>query len=88
MREGTSEDAVELFSVAHLLLGLKPTLKSSLFPSEALLEKKNLSFASGYVLEIGSRLGMGRLYIYPSSSRTLVQTSAGPVRTASVSQFN
>lgn len=47
-------------SGGHLLLGMQPTLNSSLIWSP--LEEKKVSFASGYPLEIASRLGTGTCF--------------------------
>lgn len=52
-----------LFFFVHLLLGMQPTLKSSLFLSETSYRETEVLFASGFQLKIASELGMG--YFFP-----------------------
>lgn len=39
---------LNLSCIGHLLLGMAPTLKSGVFPSETSLEKTQFLFASGF----------------------------------------
>jgi hypothetical protein len=50
------------YPFAHLLLGMMPAFKDSLFPSGTLLEKTIFSFASGYQLSIAFELGIGACF--------------------------
>jgi hypothetical protein len=47
------------FSFGYLLLGMQPTLKSSLFPQGDFHAETKFSFASGGQWENASGLGMG-----------------------------
>ena len=68
MRLGILKEAFELLSVGHLLLGLLPTRKGSLFSSETLEEKNKVLLTSIYQLEIAPELRMGTCVLSPFSS--------------------
>lgn len=57
------------FSVDHLLVDVKPTLRV-FFSSETSLEETKFSFASGYQLERAAELGMEACMHFCFSSRT------------------
>lgn len=59
IKPGASKVATQFILCWHLLLGIKSTLKSSLFPSKIPLKKTKYLFSSGYQVESASGLGMG-----------------------------
>lgn len=61
MKQGIINDVAECWTTNPVLV-VSPTLKRSLIPSEAPLEKAKFPFASGYH-KIVSRLGFG-MYVY------------------------
>lgn len=70
------------FCVGHLLLVMRPALKSGVCPQWDLLERTNFSFISGYQVETTSGLGLCPLLLVLrdlSGSSPLAQTCAGPV---------
>jgi hypothetical protein len=54
---------LNFFSVGSVVLGVQPTLRSSLFPCETPLKDK-LSFASGYALKMASGFGVGACVVF------------------------
>ena len=82
MKERASKGVIEfvLCCVGHLLLAWNSSLRAC-FPSDSPLTKSDLSFASGYRLEIARQLGMGQFGLGP----LLVQTLVGLVHADTVS---
>lgn len=68
------------FCVRHQILGMGPTLKSSVFPRWASLGKPKFSWAS-YQLEIGSELGIEACVYLSAPGLHPVQTLSSPERT-------
>jgi hypothetical protein len=68
MRQWSSEDVFEFFSIGRLLLGRHPTLKIC-FHSETCLKETKVAFASDYQLEIASGLEMGVWCVHFSFQR-------------------
>ena len=81
---------LSLLSIGHLLLGMPPTLKSSLFPPQTLLQEPKFLFASGFQLKIAQEFGMKACAHFSFQLQDPphpVQPHAGPVHTASVCVF-
>lgn len=76
------------FSAGHPLWAHGPHLRVVCFPSEALLDKTDFYFASGYQLAIDSFRVRAHVSTSPFAlGSQLVETGVQPVHVASVSEF-